>query len=231
METTLLKESHENLWLAEGYFLLLWFKEGYVPLRITGREWANLKPYSLGNIAAGGNLPAGWDEIQDGQSRRYFMPYTNSLVYHIFYGVNKPKVRLYVQYPPRENVGNVLTIDRSITGDVGYITGDDSPYEGPYSVKSELFSVKERYPAFEAYNPLTDAMTNVLLSAEYMKYSYEILKDRALVRELVLGLKPARKYTMGRIDPQSMSVPDWLGKLVTSEMLKYTLELVAGGGS
>lgn len=233
MDISLLKESHENLWLNEGYYLLLWFKEGYVPVRITGREWANLKPYSLGNVAATSNLGA-WDTIIDANSRRYFEPYNEDLFYHIFWGVNKPKARMYVQYPPRENIGNVLSIDRSITGDIGYISGDDSPYDGPYSVKTELFSVKERYPAFEAYNPLTDTLTNLLLAAEYMKYSYEILKDRNLVRELILGQRPARKYTMGRIDPKSMSVPDWLKALVTKEMLNFTLELVEGkaqGGS
>jgi len=229
MEITLLKETHDNLWLNEGYFLLLWFREGYVPVRVTGREWANLKPFSLGNVAARANLAA-WNEIVDAFNRHYFEPYKESLIFHIFWGVNKPKARMYVQYPPRKNIGNILAPDRTVVGDVGYITGDDSPYDGPYSVKTELFSIKEIYPAFQAFNPLTDNMINLLLSAEYMKYSYKILKDRTLIKELVLGQRPARKYTMGQIDPDAMSVPEWLERLVTKDILEYTSGLVTGGG-
>ena len=161
------------------------------------------------------------------------------MIYHIFWGVNKPQARVYVQYGPRDDIGSVIQSTRSITGDIGYISGEDSPYEGPYSVKTELFTISERYPQFQVFNPLTDLMTNVCISAEYMKYRYEILTDPVLVKQLVLQQRPVRKYTEGPIDPQKMSAPKWLQELLPKKgsspewekegMLTFTRRLMRGG--
>ena len=221
MSVSLLKESHEKHWLEAGYNLLLQFREGWVAFRIKGREPANLKPFSLGDVSAVSNLSA-WNEIKDSENRRYLEPHDEDLIYHEFWGHNKPNLRVYWQYPPREDIGSVLTVSREITGAVGYVDGDESPYGGPYSPKTEIIAVHERYPAFQAYNPLSSTITNALMSFDYMKYTYQILKDQAFIRELLLGNKPARKYTMGRLDPNPMTIPDWLKDLVGTGLLAFT---------
>lgn len=232
MEIALVKESFEDKWLEEGYYLLLQFREGYAPFRITGREWANFMPYSFGNLAALGNM-ANWDEVSDAQNRHFFEPYKEELIYHIFWGINYPQVRTFVQYGPRDDIGSVLDRVRNITVDnTGYVLGAESPFYGPYSDKTELFTVHDLYPAFQLYNPSGDAVVNVTLGAQYMKYNYQVLnreQDKPLVRQLVLSEKPVRKYLMGRADPQSMSIPDWLRRLVTKQMLDYTRTVMQGG--
>lgn len=232
MDIALLKESYEDKWLSEGHYLLLQFREGFAPFRITGREWANISPFSLGNLAALGNLVAGWNEIQNALNDHFLEPYRNELIYQFFYGVNYPQVRLFLQYQARDDIGSLLAQTRNITNDdIGYILGAESPIKGPYSQKTETFTVNDLYPVFQLYNPSSDAIVNVTFGAQVMKYQYQILnkdKDRPLVKSLVLGERPARKYTMGRIDPQSMSIPQWLGSLVTRPLLDYTRMVMLG---
>jgi len=231
MDVAVLQKSHEEYWLAEGHYLLLQFQEGWVPLRITGRGWSSLKPYSFGGVAAGNNL-AVWDEVTDAGGRRYFNPHIDKLIYHIFWGLNEPKARVYVQYLSGQNVASLVSIERPITpaalANVGAIRGEESPYDGPFSQKTELITVHERYPAYNILNPTPDPMDDILMHAEIMKYTYVVLKDRDLVRKLLNGERPRRMYTMGRIDPSPMTIPAWLNSLIPSGMLDWTRDVMAG---
>lgn len=227
MDTVLLKESHENAFLKEGYLLALQFFQGWVVFRITGWEPSNVKPYSLGAVAAANNL-ASWDEITDAGNRRYLMP-QEKYINQIFYGVNKPKARIYFQYPTRADRWNLVAVQRTITGDVGYIDGEMSPYDGPFSVKSQIFTVHELYPAFQCYNPLPDAMDNVMLHFDIMRYSYVILKDRDLIKDILTLKRPGRLHTVAGIDPSPGRAPDWLSDLVGKDLLAYSKSVVEEG--
>ena len=232
--TAVLKESHENHWLKEGYLLALQFAQGWVAFRILGWEPSNVKPYSLGvaadyPLAATSNLAA-WDEITDAGARRYLMPPEEAWIYHIFYGVNKPKARIFYQYPTRQDRGNLVAVQRAITGVVGYIDGEMSPFDGPFSLKGQIFTVKELYPAFQCYNPLPDTMDNVMLSFDVMRYSYKIIKNRDLIREILTLKRRGLLHTMGGIDPQPARIPDWLNDLVGKPLLAYSKEIMEEGG-
>jgi len=227
MDTVLLKESHENLWLKEGYLLALQFFQGWVVFRITGWEPSNVKPYSLGAVAAASNL-ASWDEITDAAARRYLMP-QEEYINQIFYGVNKPKARIYFQYPTRADRWNLTTVQRTITGDVGYIDGEMSPYNGPFSLKSQIFTVHELYPAFQCYNPLPDAMDNVMLNFDIMRYSYVLIKNRDLIRNILTLKQPGRLHTVAGIDPQPARMPDWLSDLVGNDLLSFSKSVMEEG--
>ena len=73
MGIALLKQSHEDLFLIEGYYLAVGFEEGWVVFQIVGRAPTNVKPYRVASsIAAGAST--GWDEIKDSESRRYLEP-------------------------------------------------------------------------------------------------------------------------------------------------------------
>ena len=223
----ILTESHETRWLEQGWLLLLFFQEGAVPFRIVDREWSQLKPYSLGyNLAAGSNFDD-YLEIQDAQNRRYLEPYKDDFIYHTFWGVTPSKVRIYYQYPPRTDIGGMVSAPRTTTGDVGYVDGEMSPYEGPYSPKTELFTIKERYPLFQAYNPLNDSIYQVKLAFDQMRYTYEIIKDKPLIKEMLVGNRRVKKYTMGSVD-KLMTIPNWLEKLVGTDILKYTIDVMEG---
>jgi hypothetical protein len=228
MEATLLKESHENLFLKEGYLLALQFEQGWVAFRILGWEPSNVKPYSLGAVSATSNLAA-WDEITDANSRRYLDPPEKYWINHTFWGVNKPKARIFFQYPTRQDRWSLLEVERTITGDVGYVDGDMSPYDGPFSTKTQIFTVEDLYPAFNCYNPLPDAMDNVMLNFDIMRYSYKIIKDREIIHDLLTLKRPGRLHTVAGIDPTPASIPDWLSQLVGSDLLTYSRTVIAEG--
>jgi len=233
MQTALMKESHENLFLREGYLLALQFAQGYACFRILGWEPSNVKPYSLGvagdyPLAATSNL-ASWDEIIDGGGRRYLMPSEEQWIYHSFWGVNKPKARIFFQYPTRQDRWNLVAVQRTITGDVGYIDGEKSPYDGPFAPMSQIFTVHELYPAFQCYNPLPDTMDNVMLNFDIMRYSYMLIKDRNLIRDILTLKRPGRLHTVAGIDPQPARIPDWLSDLVGKDLLTFGKTVVEEG--
>jgi len=230
MDVSLLKTSHEDLYLDQGRLLALGFMEGWACFRITHREWSNLKPWSLGGVAAGGNLAA-WDEVQDALARHYLQPHSQLLIYHSFWGVTPVRARIYVQYPPRSEVGSVLAVPRTIVGDVGYIDGEKSPFDGPYSIATEMITVSEKYPQYQVYNPLGDAMDNVMLNFDQMHYMYTIIKDRDLIKSILIGsASRVKKYTIGPAWPNATTIPDWLRKAVGTDLLQYSLSVMEEGG-
>jgi len=228
MDVSLLKTSHEDLWLREGCLLALQFSNGWAAFRITGWEPSNVKPYSLGAVAAGSNLAA-WDEITDANARRYLNPPEKRWINHAFYGVNKPKARIYYQYPTRQDRWNLVAVQRAITGDVGYIDGEMSPYDGPFALKSQLFTVHELYPAFNCYNPLGDAMDNVMLNIDVMRYSYVLIKSKDLIKDILTLKRPGRLHTVAGIDPQPARMPDWLSNLIGSDLLDFSKSVIEEG--
>ena len=230
----ILKVSHEDMFLEAGYLLLLQFQQGWAPFRIMGKQWSNLKPWPLGAVAARGNLAA-FDAIQDAQSNYFLEPYTEDIIYQTYWGITPTRARAFAQFPPRTDLGSMQQNPRTINptgttaaGDVGYIDGEKSPFNGPYSKMTELFTVKERYPQFQVFNPLYDAMYNAMLSFDQYQYSYTIIKDLALIKDMLIGRVGVRKYTMGLAYPNATPIPDWLQKKVTPEILKYTLRVMNG---
>jgi hypothetical protein len=224
----ILQESHKTRWLEAGWYLALQFQEGWIVTRIKGREFSNMKPFSLGLVAAGGNLAA-WNEVIDALNRHFLSPPSQYYIYHHFWGVTPPKARIYIQYEPTQDIGNLLSTARGIAlanGDIGYVDGDLSPYSGPYSPETELFTVYQKYPAFQVLNPLTDPMANVKMSFDTMKYSYTIIKNEATIQSLLVGNQKVRKYTMGRVDPNPISIPQWLSELVPKTLLSYTTKVM-----
>lgn len=219
------KTSHEDLFLMPGFYLGLQFNSGWVVSRILGREPANLRPFSVGAVAAGGHLSA-WNEIKDSTDKHYLEPSRRELWYHHFWGINTPNARVYVQFPTKSEIGSLTDVTREVDGDVGYIPGSESPYDGPFSVKTELFTVYEKYPAFQVSNVTNDDFSNVMFHFETMKYSYQLIKDKRLIEELLTGKRQRRLYTIGPTDPQPAVIPKWLEDLVTKELLKWTKDLM-----
>jgi hypothetical protein len=227
METALLKQSHEDRFLEAGWLLALHFLEGWVCLRIQDRQWANLKPWSLGSVAALSNL-SDYDEIEDAHDRHYLEPYRQELIYHTFWGVTPTPARIKVQFPPRKDLGSMLATSRTLSDNVGYIDGYKSPFRGPFAKDTEVITVLDSYPAVQAYNPLNDAMYNVMLNIDQMQYTYVIIKDRALIKDMLIGPVRVKKFTMGTAYPLPMNMPKWLQDLVSADLVAYSLEVMGG---
>lgn len=208
----LLKKSHAERFLEAGWLLLLQFKEGWVPLRVTGTEWANLEPWPLGAVPAlglSGGPPPTYDTVQDANNRHYLEPYVEDLIYHTYWGVTPARARIFVQYPVRIGLGSMLDAVRTEGGNVGYIDGVKSPFGGPFAEETEVITVKERYPAFQAANPLNDPMYNAMMNFDQRHYTYQIVNDAALVKDMLVGNRRVKKFTMGLAEtPQT--IPQWL---------------------
>lgn len=225
MDVALLKQSHEDRFLETGYYLGLQFHTGWVLSRILGREPANLRPYSVGALAAGANLAA-WNQILDPNNVPFLQPARRELWYHHFWGINTPNSRVYLQYPIRSEIGSLIPTARAVGGNVGYVPGGESPYDGPFSNKTEIVTCFERWPAYMVSNVTGDAFANVCFNFDTMKYSYQLIKEKKLIEELLTGKRQCRKYTMGPTDPGPTTVPLWLETLVTPALIKWTKDLV-----
>jgi len=158
------------------------------------------------------------------------MPPEERWIYHCFYGVNKPRARIYFQYPTRQDRWNLVAVQRAITGDVGYVDGEMSPFDGPFALKTQLFTAHELYPAFQCYNPLLETMDNVMLNFDIMRYSYVLIKNKDLVRDILTLKRPGRLHTVAGIDPEPARIPDWLRDLVGKDLLVFSKTVIEEGG-
>jgi hypothetical protein len=226
MLKAVLQKSHDESFLEQGYFFALSFLQGWLVGRVVDKTWANLQPWSLGALAAGANL-ALYDEVQDNLNRHYLEPPKEGIIYHTFWGVTPTPTRIYVQYPVRTDIGSMLPIPRNVIGDVGYIDGRKSPFWGPYAPETEMFTIKDQYPAFMPFNAQADAIGNVMLNFDQRQYTYSIIKDRALIKSLLVGSQRVKKYTMGPV-VSGMDIPNWLQRQIGDELLAYSKQVMEG---
>jgi hypothetical protein len=218
------KQTHREFFLEEGYLFALQFDEGWVVFRVKGWEDAPLKPWNLGSCTALDNLDA-FDEVEDSDNRHYLEPHIKEIVKHIFWGVSPPKARIFKEYPARIPRNSLISVTRTLTGDIGYIDGDESPYEGPFSSRTELFTLHDLWPQFQVYNPLRRTMNSVEMSFDIRSYTYNLMKDRTLIGDCLLGQRRCKKHTVGGIDKPA-SIPAWLKELMPSGMLEWTKTLL-----
>ncbi len=226
MDKVVIVPSHENFFLEQGWCFALGFREGWMVARVNQKTWATLQPWALGPVAAGGNL-ANFDEIQDANNRHYLEPYQQGIIYHTFWGVTPSQAQIKWEYPVRTALGSMLNVARTLTDNVGIIDGHMSPFWGPYSLATELFTCRDQYPDFQVYNPTSDAISNVMLRFEQRQYTFNIIKDRALIKDLLVGNRKVKKYTMGTV-PLQLEAPAWLVEQQSPELFAYTRDVMAG---
>ena len=226
---TILQQSHRDFFLEEGFLFALQFNQGWVLFRVMGKEDSQLRPWNMGPCAALSNTPA-WDEIVDSQNRHYLEPPDYPFIKHVFWGVSPPKARVFFQYPTRVDRNSLLPITRTTTNDVGYVNGETSvgsPYDGPFSTKTEFFTVREWWPAFLAYNPQEYAMNYVMLNFDVRTYTYNIITTQSFIQDCLTGVRRCRKYTMGGINTP-MNIPAWLSNKLPTGLLDWTKTIMAG---
>ncbi|MBA7587084.1 hypothetical protein ES708_29099 [subsurface metagenome] len=68
-----------------------------------------------------------------------------------------------------------------------------------------------------------------MLNFDIMRYSYVIIKNRDLIRDILTLKRPGRLHTVAGIDPSPARMPDWLSGLVGKELLEYSKTVIEEG--
>jgi len=212
--------------LKPGWYFGLLFQQGWVFARVKAREFTNITPYPLGTLAGRGNFAA-WNTIPELGviSPRYLLsPQKKELINQYFWGSSPADIRVFEQFPPRTDL-RILINRLDLTGDIGYITGRQSPFLYP-SPKTEHFNVYETYAQYNAFNPTNVSVPNVLMNFEIAKYTYEWVRDLTMVKDFIDDRRKVHKFVMGPPD-EPMSAPQWLVTSYGSDVLAKAKELMA----
>jgi hypothetical protein len=205
-------------WLQETHYLGLQFQDGWYFVRVTGREPSNLRhliAYNTSTSPVVNPTPAAtstvnWDTVQvSATDTRYQLAPGDDHrgeIYQLFYGIYPSNVRAYFQLVSRQQRNNLVR-QLEPGDDFGYITGEDSPYFDP-AIKTEFFTVNQVFPAFKIYNPATLPQT-VYVNFQIMKYTYDVIKDPAMIKEFLEGKRRVKLYSMGLDTDQMVTVPQW----------------------
>ncbi len=147
-------QDYERLFLKEGYILGIQMLENSKRMnyyfRVLSLEDTPYQ-YSFAAIAAGG--ATGWIRPQDSSNRYFLNPPEQTLINHMFVGLNPTRLELYLQYPLDKDKG-ALVGSRVVGSGMGmFAEGITSPYRSP-STRTEIVSIKDIDPAFNAYSPI-----------------------------------------------------------------------------
>lgn len=226
----------EKYIFRENWLLLLGFpttnQRGYVPLRVTGREFFEFMydPIQEGQISA--NIPAdtgigtaanngisdlGFQvPLRPGSSFLTGKPYNVLLVndathlYQAFYGISPSHLRVFLEAPASTGQRN-LDIDRwgSNKAEFGYIDGLMSPLLKP-SPDAELIIPPQFDVAFGYGNPGAQTI-NPLLQFYMNRCQVQVVTDAGLIDRMLKGQVPVAIKTIGGLSTFTYSVPQYYG--------------------
>lgn len=194
----------------ENWFVGLLFDEGYWFFKIVRKQQQTIyAPYEFNsNVAVAAGSTSDWETPTDSLSRYYLTPPKQDIVYQFFMGLSPSTTKVYEQFTQREDRMSLLA-PRDVPGVIGYWDGEMTPYRDP-SPQTELWSVKELYPYFNAENPYGTGESEILRASFYVNpFSYEVVKDKAKIESFIKGDKRSTIRTMG--DPfRPVKAPWWL---------------------
>lgn len=157
-----------------GLLMRLGNDEQQFNLRIKGREFPNnLREFSLGAATALDSAGTGVSEIQDSANRHLIVPEHEDTLYQVFYGINPSYARVF-RYNPANTLRGQLRVVPTVTGDTGYLTGRDSPYQTP-SAMTELFTIRDMNPGFLGYHPF-GAPASITIRLNFFVIRYRAVK-------------------------------------------------------
>lgn len=202
--------------IQQNHYIGFRFHDGYYFMRILGMGTSNLryniKYDSSTSYHAALQTTADWDlvPVSTSDSRRRLEPQEadrDKLFYQIFYGISPSMTQIYLQQIPRQDRHSLVPETRTVPGDIGYFTGEISPFNNP-SPMTEIFTFNDIYPGLKAYNP-TSVTVYAYLKFYINKYIYEAVKDEKIIKEFIEGKRRCDLRTMGEL--KSMIVaPSWL---------------------
>lgn len=202
--------------LKPGHHLAVAFREGPVFFRITGREIVTYEPYEVGKVSAG--QTSDWFEPKNEYNDHILDPEQQRFILQAFVGVAPEVAEVYLRFPPQVDRFN-LRGTRRVPGATKWLDGVTSPFEEP-DAKSELITFQDLYPSFNVHNPDTDDIY-AMLAFHVAKYTYRVVRDTKDIEALIDGKKKCKIYTF--LEPYS--APQWLVKLVGSDLMNYAAKL------
>lgn len=204
-------EIEKRNWIPkENHYIGLLFDEGYWFFQVIRRQQLTVyAPYQFNSgvmVASGGT--SGWETPTDAAGRRFLEPQEEETIYQFFTGIAPSTTKLYLQYSQRVDRMNLIT-PRTVPGVIGYWDGLSSPYQDP-SPRTELWTLYQLYPHFDAENPAVTGHAEMLETSFFINVmTYRVVKDLNKALMFLKGEKPATIRTMGDGD-RPLGAPAWL---------------------
>lgn len=207
--------------LNQGHILGLGFEEGVLFFEIMSRE-PKFFVYEFPVLNAGAAM-AEWSTIPKDNNRNYPEPTTQKQIYQFYFGIKPSNVRLYMRFP--SNTDRWTLIDPINTSSPnGALLGEWSPFDEP-SVMTEIFTLKDVYPAFKVANPGDIAVTPTMRFIG-MAYEYLIVYDHKLIEDYLELRRRSKIYYLGGVEPH-VRAPEWLVTITgVRDLLKFSKEVL-----
>ena len=188
--------------LKPNWYLGIKFAQGPIFFKILDREIVRVEPIEVGFLDSGQESDL-IDPIDPTTRIRYLEPQQTNYFYHVFIGIDPEPIELYLKYPANRDkfgLAGMFGPDKPIK----WIDGVTSPFENP-AEESELFTFRDQYPVFRAYNP-SGSKEYVMLSFHIAKYTYRIVRDETVIQKLVEGRIPCKLWSF----TEPIAAPNWL---------------------
>ena len=162
----------------------------------------DLKEFSLGAASALNATGTSWSNITDSAGRYHLQPEFERYLYQAFYGISPSYAWVYRRYPANVDLGSLLST-RTIGGQVGYVSGGQSPIATPSPI-TEFWTLKGVYPSFLGYHPFAEP------SSATVRMTFFVTKFRVdyLVAPTEEQLSRAIRRTMG--GTELLEAPEWV---------------------
>lgn len=207
--------------LNQGHILGLGFEEGVLFFEIMARE-PKFFEYTFGTLNAGEGSTE-WDTIPKDNNRNYIEPITHEQIYQFYFGVKPSTTRLYMRFPAGTDRWQLIDPLR-VSSTNGALLGEWSPYDSP-SIMTEIFTLKDAYPAFKVDNP-TDSPATPSIRFLGMSYEYLIVYDHKLIEDYLELKRRSKLYYLGGVEPH-VRTPQWLINIKgVKDLLKYSMEVL-----
>lgn len=194
---------------------------GFLPLRVEARvPFINiynriLTTAGVTTIAANGTI----DGIQlfDAINRDAFEIKTRSYLYHLFFGISPPSLKMFFEFP-RGTIQRIPDNQNFAgTANFAYVSGFQSPFDDPSPAGEFIIPWGRNLTGFRFHNPTTLPITNPLLRVLGYEYQVAVIRNADLVQS-ILEERPgvaARKVTLGGLfgypyDPREAYDADWI---------------------
>lgn len=190
--------------LKPNFYFGVKFSDGPLFFKVVDREIVRYEGYQVGVVQAGSTKEN--IDPKDNLGNYILEPDKESIIYHVFVGIDPELAELYLEYPIQYRRFGLI-YPPTLGGNVKWIDGITSPLDNP-SEESELFTFKDLRPIFHVYNA-SDRTEEVVMNFYIAKYTYQVVKDEDLIRKLAEG-KVACKY-WGFTEP--IQPPAWITKM------------------
>lgn len=207
--------------LNQGHILGLGFAEGILFVEIMSRE-PKFFEHTFPTLGPNEGM-ADWDTIPKDNTERYIEPTETTIIYQFYYGLKPSTARLYFRFPSKTDRWTLIDpID--LDSPNGGLYGEWSPYDDP-SVITELFTLKDVYPAFKVKNTTPETITPKIRFIG-MAYEYEIVYDKDLIKDYIEMRRRRKLYYLGGTAPH-VKAPNWLIQSKgVRELLEYSREVL-----